>query len=112
MQLRSLSSGLMALVWVTQPSRPSLRNHRARDQVRPPQQHGHPVSLGVKRFAELLLAKSGGKLKVTEYPSSTLGNELQQQSALQGGVQKCRRRPRLRWQASSGISASSTSHSP
>jgi len=48
----------------------------------------HPVSLGVKRFAELLAAKSGGKLKVQEFPSSTLGNEMQQQSALQGGVQE------------------------
>jgi len=48
----------------------------------------HPVSFGVKRFAELVAAKSGGKLKVQEFPSSTLGNELQQQSALQGGVQE------------------------
>jgi len=48
----------------------------------------HPVSLGVKRFAELLSAKSGGKLKVQEFPASQLGNELQQQSALQGGVQE------------------------
>jgi len=48
----------------------------------------HPVSLGVKRFAELLAAKSGGKLKVQEYPSNQLGNEMQQQSALQGGVQE------------------------
>ena len=48
----------------------------------------HPVSLGVKRFAERLAAKSGGKLIVKEFPSSTLGNELQQQSALQGGVQE------------------------
>jgi TRAP-type C4-dicarboxylate transport system substrate-binding protein len=48
----------------------------------------HPVSLGVKRFAELVAAKSGGKLKVQEFPSSTLGNEMQQQSALQGGVQE------------------------
>jgi TRAP-type transport system periplasmic protein len=48
----------------------------------------HPVSLGVKRFAELLAAKSGGKLKVQEYPASQLGNELQQQAALQGGVQE------------------------
>lgn len=48
----------------------------------------HPVSLGVKRFAELLAAKSGGKLTVREYPASTLGNEMQQQSALQGGVQE------------------------
>lgn len=48
----------------------------------------HPVSQGVKRFAELVAAKSGGKLKVQEFPSSTLGNELQQQAALQGGVQE------------------------
>jgi TRAP-type transport system periplasmic protein len=48
----------------------------------------HPVSFGVKRFAELLASKSGGKLKVQEFPSSTLGNELQQQSALQGGIQE------------------------
>jgi tripartite ATP-independent transporter DctP family solute receptor len=48
----------------------------------------HPVSLGAKRFAELVAAKSGGKLRVQEFPSSTLGNELQQQSALQGGIQE------------------------
>lgn len=48
----------------------------------------HPVSLGVKRFAEVLAAKSGGKLKVQEFPSNQLGNEMQQQAALQGGVQE------------------------
>jgi len=48
----------------------------------------HPVSFGVKRFAELLAAKSGGKMKVQEYPANQLGNEMQQQSALQGGVQQ------------------------
>jgi len=48
----------------------------------------HPTSAGVKKFAELVAARSGGKIKVQEYPSSQLGNELQQQSALQGGVQE------------------------
>jgi TRAP-type transport system periplasmic protein len=48
----------------------------------------HPVSMGVKRFAELVAAKSGGKMKVQEFPSNQLGNEMQQQSALQGGVQE------------------------
>src|SRR3954468_2634738 len=48
----------------------------------------HPVSMGVHKFAEVLAAKSGGKLKVQEFPASQLGNELQQQSALQGGGQK------------------------
>jgi tripartite ATP-independent transporter DctP family solute receptor len=48
----------------------------------------HPTSTGVKKFAEIVAAKSGGKITVKEYPSSQLGNELQQQSALQGGVQE------------------------
>ena len=48
----------------------------------------HPTSAGVKKFAELVAAKSGGKITVKEYLSSQLGNELQQQSALQGGVQE------------------------
>ena len=48
----------------------------------------HPISLGVRRFAELVAAKSGGKLVVQEFPASALGNELQQQSALQGGIQE------------------------
>lgn len=48
----------------------------------------HPVSLGVKKFAQLLAAKSGGKLTVKEFPASQLGSDMQQQSALQGGVQE------------------------
>ena len=45
----------------------------------------HPQVKSLKYFAEQLAAKSGGKLTVREFPASTLGNELQQQSALQGG---------------------------
>src|SRR6186713_1806262 len=48
----------------------------------------HPVSLGVQKFAEILAAKSGGKLKVREFGASQLGNEMQQQSALRGGTQE------------------------
>ena len=48
----------------------------------------HPVSMGVKKFVELVAQKSGGKLKVQEFPSNQLGTEQQQTSALQGGVQE------------------------
>ena len=48
----------------------------------------HPVSFGVQKFAEVLAAKSGGKLKIREFPASQLGNELQQQSAVRGGTQE------------------------
>ncbi len=48
----------------------------------------HPTSMGAKKFAELVASKSGGKIKVTEFANSQLGNELQQQAALMGGVQE------------------------
>jgi tripartite ATP-independent transporter DctP family solute receptor len=48
----------------------------------------HPVSMGVRKFAEILLEKSGGKLKVKEFPSNQLGSEMQQQSAVRGGTQE------------------------
>jgi TRAP-type transport system periplasmic protein len=49
---------------------------------------GHPMSLGALKFAELVKTKSGGKLEVKEFHSSQLGNEQQQLSAMQGGVQE------------------------
>src|SRR5829696_4780147 len=48
----------------------------------------HPVSKGVQKFIELVAAKSGGKIRVREYPSNQLGSEMQQQSALRGGTQE------------------------
>ncbi len=48
----------------------------------------HPISFGVKKFSDIVAARSGGKLKVREFPSLQLGNEMQQLSALAGGVQE------------------------
>ena len=48
----------------------------------------HPISMGVRKFAEIVAARSGGKLQVKEFPSNQLGTEQQQTSALQGGVQE------------------------
>jgi len=48
----------------------------------------HPVSKGVQKFAEIVAAKSGGKIKVREYPANQLGSEMQQQSALRAGTQE------------------------
>ncbi|GEO17513.1 TRAP transporter substrate-binding protein [Microvirga aerophila] len=49
---------------------------------------GNPISQGVAKFAEIVAAKSGDKLKIREFPSSQLGNEMQQQAALRGGTQE------------------------
>jgi tripartite ATP-independent transporter DctP family solute receptor len=48
----------------------------------------HPYAQGLHKFVELVAAKSGGKLKVKEFPGASLGTEQQQQGALQGGVQE------------------------
>ena len=48
-----------------------------------------PISQAARKFAELVAEKSGGRLKVKEFPASQLGNEAQQL----GGF--CRCKPRI-----------------
>jgi tripartite ATP-independent transporter DctP family solute receptor len=50
-------------------------------------QPGHPISLGAQKLAELLAARSGGKMKLQELGGGSIGGEAQQLSAVQGGVQ-------------------------
>lgn len=47
---------------------------------------GHPLEMGATKFAELVAAMSGGKMKVTVYPGGTLGGDAANVSALQGGT--------------------------
>jgi tripartite ATP-independent transporter DctP family solute receptor len=47
---------------------------------------GHPIVLGMEKFAELVNAKSGGKLKVNVFPGGALGSDQANLSSLQGGT--------------------------
>ena len=47
---------------------------------------GHPIATGMEKFAELVAAKSGNKLKVNLFPGGTLGGDQANVSALQGGT--------------------------
>jgi len=47
---------------------------------------GHPLEQGATKFAELVAAKSGGKIKVNVFPGGTLGGDAPNVSALQGGT--------------------------
>ena len=47
---------------------------------------GHPQVIGVEKFAELVAAKSGGKITVKSFPGGVLGPDLQVVSAMQGGT--------------------------
>jgi len=48
----------------------------------------HPISLGVRKFAKAVRARSGGLMEVVEYASNELGTEQQQTLALRGGTQE------------------------
>jgi tripartite ATP-independent transporter DctP family solute receptor len=47
---------------------------------------GHPIVIGMEKFAELVSARSGGKIKVNLFPGGVLGGDAQNVSALQGGT--------------------------
>lgn len=49
-------------------------------------QADHPQGLGAAKFAEIVKAKSGGKINVKLFAGGTLGGDLQTVSALQGGT--------------------------
>ena len=46
----------------------------------------HPMTIGGEKFAEIVAAKSGGRIKVTVYPGGALGGDAPIVSALQGGT--------------------------
>jgi tripartite ATP-independent transporter DctP family solute receptor len=47
---------------------------------------GHPQVTGMEKFAEIVKAKSGGKIEIKLFPGGVLGGDVQTVSALQGGV--------------------------
>ena len=47
---------------------------------------GHPAVAGMKKFAELVTAKSGGKIKVNLFLAGVLGSDQANISAIQGGT--------------------------
>jgi TRAP-type transport system periplasmic protein len=47
---------------------------------------GHPIVMGMDRFAELVEKKSAGRLKVNVFPGGALGSDQANVSALQGGT--------------------------
>jgi tripartite ATP-independent transporter DctP family solute receptor len=47
---------------------------------------GHPAVAGMKKFSELVAAKSGGKIKVNLFLAGVLGSDQANVSAIQGGT--------------------------
>lgn len=47
---------------------------------------GHPIVLGMEKFAEIVEAKSAGRFKVTVFPGGVLGSDQANMSSIQGGT--------------------------
>ncbi len=47
---------------------------------------GHPLVMGMEKFAEIVAARSGGKIKISLFPGGVLGSDQANVSALQGGT--------------------------
>lgn len=47
---------------------------------------GHPIVTGMEKFAEIVTARSGGKIKVNLFPGGVLGGDAPTVSAMQGGT--------------------------
>lgn len=47
---------------------------------------GHPAELGALKLAEIVAAKSGGKMKIRVFSGGQLGGDIQTVSSLQGGT--------------------------
>ncbi len=47
---------------------------------------GHPIVMGMEKFAEIVTAKSGGKIKVNLFPGGVLGGDAATVSAMQSGT--------------------------
>ncbi|MDW5441452.1 TRAP transporter substrate-binding protein [Polaromonas sp. SM01] len=47
---------------------------------------GHPIVMGMEKFAEIVSTKSGGKIKVNLFPGGVLGGDAPNVSGLQGGT--------------------------
>lgn len=61
-----------------------IREHTIKFATQNPK--GHPLVIGMEKFAEIVAAKSGGKIKVNMFPGGVLGGDAPNVSALQGGT--------------------------
>jgi TRAP-type transport system periplasmic protein len=61
-----------------------IREHTIKFAANAPE--GHPAVVGMKKFAEIVAAKSGGKIKVNLFLGGVLGSDQANVSAIQGGT--------------------------
>lgn len=84
--LKPLVVAAALLMTMAQPAQAQINAHSIKFGYGVPEEH--PIGQGATKFSELVSQKSGGKIKVRNYPNSALGADQQMVSAAQGGVQE------------------------
>lgn len=79
------SAMLAAVIALPAQSQAEIREMRLRAGTS--QSDQHPDYLGLKKLAEIVSEKSGGKMKISVAPGATLGTDVQMQANLQAGTQ-------------------------
>ena len=80
----TLSAMLAAAVLATMGTVASAQERTIKFATQNPK--GHPIVLGMEKFAETVAAKTGNKIKVQLFPGGVLGGDAPNISALQGGT--------------------------
>ena len=81
---RALAIGLATLLPLSAALAQDIKERTFKFALQNPK--GHPLEQGATKFAEIVAAKSGGKIKVNVFPGGTLGGDAANVSALQGGT--------------------------
>jgi TRAP-type transport system periplasmic protein len=83
LMLKSIAAAV-ALAAFGVASAQDIKEHNFKFSANAPE--AHPAVAGMKKFAELVAAKSGGKMKVTLYLNGVLGSDQANVSSIKGGT--------------------------
>ena len=79
-----IASVALAAFGAAQAQAPDIKERTLKFSLNGPE--GHPAVAGMKKFAELVAARSGGKIKVSLFLGGTLGSDQAVTSSVQGGT--------------------------
>ena len=84
MKLLKILAAALAVTFVAATAQAQVNERMIKFATQNPK--GHPIVVGMEKFAELVGQKSGGKMKVNMFPGGVLGGDAPNISALQGGT--------------------------
>ena len=84
LMLKSIAAAAAAFAVFGMASAQDIKEHTIKFTLNGPE--GHPAVAGMKKFTELVTAKSGGKIKVNLFYNGTLGSDQAVVSAMKGGT--------------------------